>query len=45
MNLTHTRVEHEGAGHWVVVFLGDDGEAVSVKVKEPELSDEDEVVA
>jgi hypothetical protein len=27
MSLRHTRVQHEGAGHWVVDFVGDDWEA------------------
>jgi hypothetical protein len=45
MSLKHTRVQHEGAGHWVVDFVGDDGEAVSVKVTDHELSDEDRIVA
>lgn len=44
MNLRHTRVQHEGAGNWVVDFIGDDGEAVSVKVREHKLSNQDEVV-
>lgn len=44
MNLRHTRVQHEGAGNWVVDFIGDEGEAVSVKVREHKLSDQAEVV-
>lgn len=44
MNLKHTRILHEGAGHWVVDFVGDDGEAVSVKVSDDKLSDEAEIV-
>ncbi|MBO0143436.1 hypothetical protein D3C87_1936250 [compost metagenome] len=44
MNLKHTRVQHEGAGNWIVDFLGDDGEAVSVKVREHKLSNQEDVV-
>lgn len=44
MNLVHTRVVHEGAGNWVVDFIGDDGEAVSVKVNDDAVTSEDVVV-
>lgn len=44
MNLVHTRVVHEGAGNWVVDFISDDGEAVSVKVNDDAVTREDEVV-
>ncbi len=44
MNLIHTRVIHEGAGNWTVDFLGDDGEAVSVKVTGNVVTSEDEVI-
>jgi hypothetical protein len=44
MNLRHTRVLHQGAGQWVVDFLGDDGDAVSVKVSDDKLSDEVDIV-
>lgn len=45
MDLLHTRVVHEGAGHWTVDFVGDDGEAVSVKVVDQAVTSEEEVVA
>lgn len=32
MNLNHTHAQHERVGHWVVDFVGDDGEAMSVGV-------------
>jgi hypothetical protein len=44
MNVAHTRVVHEGAGNWTVDFIGDDGEAVSVKVTDDTLEDEEKVV-
>jgi len=44
MILKHTRVLHQGAGQWVVDFVGDDGEAVSVKVSDDKLSDEVEII-
>lgn len=44
MNLSHTRVVHEGAGNWTVDFIGDDGEAVSVKVTDDLARSEEEVV-
>lgn len=44
MNLVHTRVVHEGAGNWVVDFIGDDGEAVLVKVNDDAVTSEDVVV-
>jgi hypothetical protein len=28
MNLNHTRAKHQGVGHWVVDFFGDDGEVL-----------------
>jgi hypothetical protein len=44
MSPVHTRVVHEGAGHWTVDFVGDGGESVSVKVTEEIVRSEDEVV-
>lgn len=44
MNVAHTRVVHEGAGNWTVDFIGDDGEAVSVKVNDDTLTDEGKIV-
>lgn len=45
MNVAHTRVVHEGAGNWTVDFIGNDGEAVSVKVTDETLTDEEKVIA
>jgi hypothetical protein len=45
MNVAQTRVVHEGAGNWTVDFIGDDGEAVSVKVNDETLTDEEKVIA
>ncbi|MCB5203786.1 hypothetical protein LH464_15035 [Neorhizobium sp. T786] len=44
MNLVRTRVVHEGAGSWIVDFLGDDGESVSIKVADDVGSDEADIV-
>lgn len=44
MNLVHTRVVHEGAGHWTVDFVGEGGESVSVKVTDDVVRSEDEIV-
>ena len=44
MNVAHTHVVHEGAGNWRGDFIGDDGEAVSVKVTDDALTDEDKVI-
>jgi hypothetical protein len=45
MDLVHTRIVHEGAGHWTVDFVGDDGEAVSVKVVDQAVTSDEEVLA
>ncbi len=44
MNVAHTRVVHEGAGNWTVDFIGDDGEAVSVRVTDETLADDEKVI-
>ncbi|MBW9091403.1 hypothetical protein JNB91_26725 [Rhizobium wenxiniae] len=44
MNVSHTRVVHEGAGKWTVDFISDDGESVSVKVTDDKLAEEEKVI-
>ncbi|WJH38453.1 hypothetical protein N7E02_07480 (plasmid) [Aliirhizobium terrae] len=44
MNVSHTRVVHEGAGKWIVDFVSDDGESVSVKVTDDKLAEEEKVI-
>lgn len=43
MHLVETKVAHETTG-WRVDFLGDDGEAVSIKVADNQATSEDEAV-
>jgi len=38
VNLNHTRAQHQRVGHWVVGFVGDDGEAMSVGVTDHQLA-------
>ncbi|MBB4349466.1 hypothetical protein [Aliirhizobium cellulosilyticum] len=44
MNVSHTRVVHEGAGKWIVDFIIDDGESVSVKVTDEKLAEAEKVI-
>ncbi|WJH38599.1 hypothetical protein N7E02_04140 (plasmid) [Aliirhizobium terrae] len=45
MKVKYIRVVHGGAGNWIVDFIGDDDEAVSVKVNDDAVTSKDEVVA
>lgn len=44
MNVADTRAVHERAGNWTVDLICDDGEAVSVRVTDDALTDEEKVI-